>query len=217
MNKTLIITGGEINKEFLKKYLEHNIFNNIIASDKGINILSEFDIVPDYIVGDFDSADLDILSKYKKNDNIIIKELEKEKDYTDTHVALNLAIEIKSEDIVIMGATGIRLDHFIANIEILYVALKQNIQCRIIDPNNEIQLISNYIKLIKKNNFGKYISLIPFTDEVTGVTLKGFKYLLNNATMKKGESIGVSNEQIDDIAEISLKSGILILISSKDD
>ena len=62
----------------------------------------------------------------------------------------------------------------------------------------------------------KYISLIPLTTQVTGVTLKGFKYLLQDATLTIGESIGISNEQIEKRAEIKLKDGILICIESKD-
>lgn len=216
MKKTLIVTGGEIKKDFFKSYIESNIFNTIIATDRGLNILDEFNIMPNYIIGDFDSANIKILEKYKQNASIIINELEKEKDYTDTHEALNLAIKIESDDIVILGATGLRLDHFMGNIQILYVALTKGVVCKIVDSNNEIQLIDKNIKLIKKDNFGKYISLIPFTDEVTGITLKGFKYSLNDAVLEKGQSIGISNEQIEEIAEINLKNGILILMKTKD-
>ena len=62
----------------------------------------------------------------------------------------------------------------------------------------------------------RFISLIPLTTQVTGVTLKGFKYLLQDATLTIGESIGISNEQIEKRAEIKLKDGILICIESKD-
>ena len=72
---------------------------------------------------------------------------------------------------------------------------------------------SCYIDLDKKY---KYVSLIPLTTNVTGVTLKGFKYLLKNATLTIGESVGVSNEQIEKKATIELKEGILICIRSRD-
>ena len=62
----------------------------------------------------------------------------------------------------------------------------------------------------------KYISLLPLTTKVTGITLKGFKYLLENGTLKIGESIGVSNEQIEEEAIIEVKKGILVVIKSKD-
>ena len=62
----------------------------------------------------------------------------------------------------------------------------------------------------------EYISLVPFTDVVRGITLTGFIYPLQNATLRLGESIGVSNEQLEDSASIQVKSGILLFIKSKD-
>ena len=94
-------------------------------------------------------------------------------------------------------------------------ALENNIKAVIVDRNNEIQLIKKK-KIIKKDNKYKYISIIPLTTEVTGVTLKGMKYSLNNYNLKIGSSLGISNEQIEENAEIELSSGILIIIKSRD-
>ncbi len=94
-------------------------------------------------------------------------------------------------------------------------ALENNIKAVIVDRNNEIQLI-NKKTIIKKDNKYKYISIIPLTTEVTGVTLKGMKYSLNNYNLKIGNSLGISNEQIEENAEIELSSGILIIIKSRD-
>ncbi len=62
----------------------------------------------------------------------------------------------------------------------------------------------------------KYISLIPFTTKAIGVTLKGFKYEIENYDLEIGKSLGISNEQIEEKAEIDLKDGILIVIKAKD-
>ena len=94
-------------------------------------------------------------------------------------------------------------------------ALDKNVECKIIDENNEIELISKSVELEKDDNF-KYISLIPLTTKVTCVTLKGFKYEIENQDLEIGKSLGISNEQINDKARIDLKDGILILIKSKD-
>ena len=211
MIKTLIVTGGNV-EEFI---CEHNQFNYIIASDKGLEVLDKCNILPNYIIGDFDSIDKNTLNKYIDNKNIVIKKLNPEKDYTDTHMALKLAIDLKSTNITILGAIGTRIDHTIANIHILKETLNNNIECKIIDSRNEIQLI-NKKTLIKLDNNYKYVSLIPLTTNVEGITLKGFKYPLENASLEIGHSIGVSNEQIEKNAEIDLKKGILILIKSKD-
>lgn len=210
---TLIISGGELNSNFLKEFIKNNNINNIIAVDKGLEALDENGILPNYIVGDFDSINKNVLSKYENNAEVI--KLNPEKDFSDTHMALKLAIKIKSTSIYILGAMGKRIDHALANIHILKEALDNNIECKILDSNNEIQLITT--GKYKVGNFGyKYVSLIPLTTKVEGITLTGFKYPLNNATLEIGHSIGVSNELIKDIATIEIKSGILIFIKSKD-
>lgn len=211
---TIIITGGKINKNFVKEYLNINKYDIIIAVDKGLEISDVLGVKPNYILGDFDSVDKNILSKYQK-ENINIKELNPEKDLTDTHSAIDLAINLKSKKITILGAIGTRIDHTMANIHVLKIAIEKNIDIKIVDKNNEITLINKTTQIPKDENY-KYISLIPLTTKVENVTLKGFKYLLNNATLNIGDSLGISNEQIAENAEISFDKGILIVIKSKD-
>lgn len=95
------------------------------------------------------------------------------------------------------------------------MAIEKGIKAKIIDEHNEIELI-NKETTVKKDDKYKYISIIPLTTEVTGITLKGFKYLLDNYTLKIGNSLGISNEQIENEGKISLKEGILIVIKSID-
>lgn len=213
---TLIVSGGNIDITFFKDFLTQHIFNNIIAVDKGLEILDKLNIFPDHIVGDLDSIDKSIISKYNNDNHIIIHKYIPEKDYTDTDIALNLALEQKSTNIVIIGATGTRIDHSLANIHILCLALSKNIPCTIIDYNNRIRLIDSNLSLDKADIYGKYISLIPLTTTVEGLTLTGFKYPLSNYTLSIGKSLGISNELINDVGNIELKKGILIVIESKD-
>lgn len=214
-NNTLIISGGDIEEKFFCEILKNNKFNNIIASDRGLEILHKYKIEPSHIIGDFDSINTEILNKYINKKNIQIERLNPEKDYTDTHMAVKLAIKLKSTNIIILGAIGTRIDHTIANIHVLKETLDANIKCSIINERNEIQLIDK-TEIIELNSHYKYISLIPLTTKVEGVTLQGLKYTLNNATLEIGHSIGVSNEQKAKIAKIEIKKGILIIIKSKD-
>lgn len=211
---TLIVTGGRININFLKAHLETNKYDIIIAVDKGLESLDALEIEPNYLIGDFDSINKDILEKYEKTKIQIIR-LNPEKDLTDTHSAINLAIEKEAKNITIIGAIGTRLDHTIANIHTLKIAIDKKINIKIINETNEITLINHETK-IKNTKTYKYISLIPLTTTVEGVTLRGFKYPLENRTLYIGDSLGISNEQIEETAEIQLKKGILILIKSKD-
>lgn len=213
---TLIVAGGEISLTFLKKYCFERKPEIIIAVDKGLEALNKLSIVPNHIVGDLDSVEDTVLDFYKSNPNITIHEYLPEKDYTDTDIALNLAISLHSSHITIIGALGKRMDHALANIHILTMALEKNIPCEILDMNNRIYLINNIHTIEKTRAYGKYISLIPFTSTVEGLTLTGFKYPLNNYPLTIGKSLGISNEIMDDMATIRFKNGILIVIESKD-
>lgn len=215
MIKTLIVSGGSINQVFFKELVLKNKYDNIIASDKGLEILDKLNIKPNYIIGDFDSINLEVLNKYLDDDTINIIRLNPIKDFTDTHMALKLGIKIKSRDITIVGAIGTRIDHTIANISILKEALEKNIVCKIINENNSIMLIDKNTTIEKDDDY-RYISLIPLTSAVSGITLKGFKYSLNNADIKIGQSIGVSNEQIEQKGKIEIEEGILIVLRTKD-
>ena len=197
---TLIVTGGNTNLDFLNNLINKEKFDTIIASDKGLEVLDKLEIVPNYIIGDFDSIDNKVLSRYIDRKDINVIKLNPIKDFTDTHMALKLAIDIKSTNISIVGAIGTRIDHVLGNI---------------LNENNEISLI-NKNTILKKDDSFPFISLIPLTTKVYGVTLKGFKYNLEDAAMGIGNSLGISNEQIEDETEIIIKEGIMIIIKSKD-
>ena len=189
---------------------------NIIAGDRGLEALYQLKIIPNHVVGDFDSVSPEILEFYKKQSQIIFHKFNAEKDNTDTDIALQLAIRLKSSKITIMGTLGKRMDHAIANIHILKDALEANIPCQMIDEYNRIYLINKEMTLEKEKVYGKYVSLIPLTSIVEGLSLTGFKYPLKDYTLPIGTSLGISNEIIGDTAHIEMKNGILIVIESRD-
>ena len=211
---TLIITGGTINKRLLEDYLSNYKFDNIIVVDRGLEVLDKLGVMPNYIIGDFDSINKKVLKRYE-NINIPITYLKPEKNFTDTYEAIKLAIKIGSKDITIIGAIGTRIDHSLSNVHILKETLNKKIMAKIVNENNQIMLVDKKTTIKKDDNY-KYISIIPLTTKIEGVTLTGFKYLLNSATINIGESIGISNEQIEENATLRIEEGIAILIFSKD-
>lgn len=210
----ILIAGGtiseEISKEIIKKLETANL---TIAIDKGLEFFSKKNIIPHIIVGDFDSIDEKKVQRY--NNKAQIYRLNPEKDCTDTHYAMKVAINNKCDKIVIYGATGTRIDHVLGNINILKECSDKDIDAKIVDCNNEISLI-NKNTVIEKNSSYKYVSFIPLTTKVKGLTLQGFKYDIKNVNFCIGQSIGVSNEQILEKATISIKQGVIIMIKSKD-
>lgn len=216
--KILLITGGYINKEVLEAHLSGNDYRYIIAIDKGLVVADDLDIKLDYIVGDFDSVPSNIFIKYKELPEVII--YPRVKDETDTELGLNLAIELGHEyaidEIHIIGATGTRIDHLLVNIYLLKNSNDQGINAIIIDEYNKIYLKDKSFSIRKSNQYGDFISLIPYSDEIEIQSLKGFKYELDNKTFYMNSSLGISNEIVLDEAFVEFEGGILIVIESKD-
>ncbi len=212
--KILIVTGGTIDLDFLSAYLKNNNPDYIIGVDGGLNSLNRLQIVPDLIIGDFDSLDNDIAIRYKEGFDVIT--LNPRKDYTDTHMACLEAIKLKPLSVDIIGATGTRIDHLSGNLGLLKLLLTEGIKGQILDINNKITMIDKHYKICKKNMFGKYISCIPFSDKVSGVSISGFEYDLEDATMIKEYTIGISNELREEEGHIRVKEGYLLIMETKD-
>ncbi len=214
-NKILIISGGHIDEDFLGRLVSENAYSMIIAADRGLFAADLRDIRPDYIVGDFDSVPSGLLEKYKQM-STPVRTFPTEKDKTDTQIALELALMHNPSVIDIAGGTGSRLDHVLANINLLLLPMQLGIKACILDSNNRIYLSDKSFTIDRSSQYGRFVSLLPFTPEVTGLSLKGFKYPLNKITMTAGSSLGISNEIIEDKAYVEFISGILITAETRD-
>ena len=216
MKHFVIVVGGSINDSFALEYIKNEMPFYSIAADSGMNFFYRNDLIPDLIVGDFDSASKEALEFFKTKESIAWEKLNPVKDDTDTEFAIRKALAMGAEKITLLGATGTRLDHMLGNIELLGIGLQANVPIQIIDDKNKVRMINSGIRIKKEKQFGKYVSLIPYTSEVKGLTLTGFKYPLDKYDLKGFCSLGVSNEIVDLEAEISFESGILIVIEAKD-
>lgn len=217
--KTVIISGGRIERDFALSFLKNEVFDQIIAVDNGLKFLHENQIRPTWIVGDFDTAAPELVEYYQRQTDIPIRRFNPVKDSTDSQIAIELALELGSSEITILGGTGTRLDHVLGNIQSLMLARKKGVSCIILDAYNRIRLMDGVVHLKKSEQYGKYVSLLPLTTEVTGVELRGFKYELTDYTFTSTGSagLGVSNEITAEVAEIRIKTGIFVLIESRDE
>lgn len=214
-NRILIITGGHIDEEFLQNTIQHNAYSIIIAADHGLVAADHLKLELDFIVGDFDSVPAEVLEKYCAM-STPIKTFPTEKDKTDTQIAIELALMHNPKSIDIIGATGSRLDHLLGNIHLLLLPMQLNVNACIIDPNNRVYLKNRSFTLERNKQYGSYVSLMPFTEKVTKLTLKGFKYPLNSITLEAGTSLGISNEIIMDTASVEFSEGLLLVIEARD-
>lgn len=179
----------------------------VIACDAGYIHAQRADIVPDVIIGDFDSYLGDLPG------GVEIIRTKPEKDDTDTMMALKLAIRRGYRRIMLVGALGGRVDHMLANISLIAFAATKGADLQIVDGHHQIFAVRDGKRRVPRSSW-RNLSVFAFDTECTGVTLRGVKYPLEGAVLTNTFALGVSNEFTDDIAEISVESGILIVVLS---
>ncbi|MCI8374251.1 MAG: thiamine diphosphokinase [Lachnospiraceae bacterium] len=216
--RALIVSGGRIDPDFALSYCEQKDYDFIIGVDRGLRFLYEHEIRPTHIVGDFDSAGEGLWEYYREQEGIEIRRFDPVKDSTDTQIAIELALELQSTSIEILGGTGSRLDHVLGNVQSMMLAKRAGVECCMVDPHNRIRLIGGDTVLRRDLQYGRFVSLIPLTSVVEGVDLVGFRYPLHNHTFTSTGSagLGVSNEIVEEEALIRMRSGIFVLIEALD-
>lgn len=213
--RILVLAGGTLDTGWAFEWLKDNRFDYVIAADKGLVYAESLGIKADYILGDYDSVDKELLDKYK-NDGTEIVKFPSEKDFTDTNIAIEAAIEKGAAEIAIIGATGGRLDHELACIHNMLIPMSVGVRCFIYDRSNRIHLSERKTIIKKSEQYGKYVSIIPLSGIVRGITLSGFHYPLKKYDMVPGVSIGISNEIIDHEGVIESDEGVLVVFETKD-
>ncbi len=213
--RTLIINGGNIEDDFALSFLKQTEYDFLISVDKGLEFTKRAGLVPDLILGDFDSADGSVKAFFDEMD-IPTRVFNPIKDSTDMEIAMGEAIERGSSEILILGATGSRLDHVIGSIKNLSMAVEAGVDACIYDPHNKIRMIRKGITISRSGQYGKYVSLHALGGSVSDLTLKGFYYNLDNYQLDAFSALGVSNEIVDETASISFSDGTLLVIESRD-
>lgn len=216
MNKTLIVSGGSLDIEFAKKVIGENEDACIIGVDKGVEYLYALQITPQYIVGDFDSIDPAVIAYYRNETHVTIREYNPRKDATDTEIAIRLGITLGSKEIIILGATGGRIDHLWANIQTLTVACEAGVEAYILDERNKIWVINKSCSLKRAEAYGPYLSVFTLQGEVFDFNLKGTKWPLTYHTLMPCDSLTVSNQFDADTVEITFPAGMLVVMETKD-
>ena len=201
-----IYVGGEISpKNIMRKPKENDI---IIAADSGFLNAEKCGVMPTVAVGDFDSMDEKFIPKGVERVTV-----PSEKDFTDTQLAVDVALERGASEIVIIGGLSGRLDHTLSNMGILRMLDAKRVYASAEDGKNRIRYIKNSNTLIARSGY-KYLSVIVDGDIAKGVSVDGCKYPLNNATLKSDNQYAISNEIEKNLALITVKKGALFIIES---
>ena len=205
MKIAYLFLNGELrgSKKFYLDFIEKNM-GDIYCADGGANICYELGLTPKEIYGDLDSIKNEVKEFYQEK-NIKFIKFQVEKDYTDSELILN-EIQNKYNVIYCIAGLGGSIDHELTNINLL-------------DKYSNLIFISQKEKIFKiesnykfNNMINTKISFIIFSDKVKGLTLKGFKYNIENLDIKKGEARCISNVIVGNEANLLIKSGSLLCV-----
>lgn len=198
MKKCFIIGGGSFDG-FFDNIQEDDL---IIAADKGYKYASKVGLVPDYLIGDFDSS-----SKPDLKNVIALNPI---KDFTDTVAAIDFAIEKGYKDIIIYGGLGGRESHTISNIKSMFYYKNKGVDIRLKASRREIFLIDkNFTYKYSGKDF--YVSIFSLAKKSI-LDIKGLFYELDNYQMANDDALGVSNETKGCDFKINVKEGTLLVI-----
>lgn len=190
-------------------HIHEEDYDEIVCADGGIRASEALDLHPDKYIGDYDSAE--------QPDVPDLIKLPCRKNMTDSEAAIDLAIKDGCTDITILGGLGGRFDHTMGNIGMLAAYTGKIPHIEILDGWNRVFIADPGTVRVSRHGF-KYISIIAYGSEVTGITLRQVKYLLDDYTLSNETTRGVSNEIEDDCEEavITHRTGRLLIIQSND-
>lgn len=211
----LIVTGGDIEDTFVCGLIAEKGYDFVIACDRGMEFFHRGGLYPHLIVGDFDSADEACVRYFQENTQVRIEQFPAEKDWTDTELAVRRALAMKPDHIDLVGAVGSRLDHVLGNLQLLDMGLEHGIEIFLLDAHNRVRLIDHSLTIGREEQYGAFISLIPYNSTVN-VSLYGMKYPLDHMDLAPGVTLGISNEIVEEQAQICFTDGRMFVIESKD-
>lgn len=219
--KIFIFVNGEINDYgFVRRYLAECLAaekHMIVSCDGGLKHIDALGLIPDYCIGDFDSAAQSLINKYKALGVAFIVHPQA-KDQTDLELAVQHALETpvtggEKLGIYIFGGLGGRFDHELTNVHMLYRIIREGVYCELVDEHAVIRLLYGEMNKIEINGReGDLVSLIPLTAEVTEVETDGLLYPLKGETLYMGCGRGMSNLLSCDKASVRMLEGVLMVV-----
>lgn len=212
MKVAIFGNGTYEDTQFYSAYLKRYQPDMLLCADGGMKTMLRLGIVPDVLLGDFDSIDAKDLECMKSKTKVIA--YEKRKDYTDVQLCMKYAIEQNCTEMVLFGVLGTRADHSLVNIYLLKYALDNGVRAKIVNEYNEIFVMQGRVLL--EDVEGKTLSVLPYSDVISGITFSGMGYPLTDAQMQKENPYGVSNYACANQVEIEVKEGTALIVITEE-
>lgn len=206
--RCIIFTGGELLDPHWHRAQIRNS-DLLLCADKGAEHALSLGLLPQLVIGDMDSLSGTVRQELIAA-KVPFKTFPEEKDETDTELALIKAIDLQPEEIIIFAGTGNRLDHLLANVFLLVGYLPVGIPISLMTPVQTLWVTEKSTKITGYP--GQLISFLALSQEVRGLTLKGFYYPLEQAVLQQGSSKGISNIMLGAEALVEFAEGILLVV-----
>jgi len=209
MKRAIIFANGkmEVPPPILKDIQSSDL---IIAADGGTHHCERWGIMPNVIVGDFDSLVSKEVTTFQQA-GVEIIQYPAHKDETDLELALQLSLKGEVTDVYILGALDARWDMTIANVLLAANPMFSQVKIRLLDGLQELIILRGEGRIDIDGHPGDVISLIALGGDAYGITTYGLEYPLYNETLYFGSPRGVSNTFSQDQAHVFIRKGILLL------
>lgn len=207
----IVIGAGDLTVGSIPYHAEKDY---VIAADGGLMYCGILELEPDLIIGDFDSVDAEhktAVDAIKEMMPEKVISLPVEKDDTDMLAAIKTGLSLGYRQFRLYGANGGRLEHTIANIQLLKYLKEQDAVGYIMDGNGMILLAQNETICFKETMEG-YVNIFSMNEKAHGVTIRGLQYELENATLTNAMPLGISNQFIGAKSEVTVEDGTLLII-----
>lgn len=208
MGRCIVIGAGELEQGFLADF-SWRADDFVICADGGLRYAKQAGIHPDLLIGDQDSFAEGF------PEDIPALTCRPEKDDSDMMLAVKEGIARGYREFVLLGATGGRFDHTLANLQTIAYGLEQGAYITIADRYNLVSMLREGTVFLPRMD-GCYLSVFSYTPSCERVTLSGVKYPLSGARLTNWFPLGLSNEILADRAQITVEKGTLVVVVSKD-
>lgn len=210
--RTVIFSNGEIGPaDFYLTTIKPDDY--LICADGGANAALALELLPDLVVGDMDSIEPSVRLELCARGSTEIRSVSPNKDESDTELALRAALEREPSEVLLTAVLGRRIDHAMANIHLLAL-VPDGVPCSIEEPDLSIRLVRS--SLTVRGWQGALVSILAVGGDARGVSLAGFEYPLQGADLRQASSLGISNVVTEEVATVSVTSGMVLVIRSSD-
>ncbi len=208
MSRAVIFANGELSDpDAARRAIRTD--DVLIACDGGLRHIFNLELTPHILIGDLDSAPSELV-QIARGRGVEILTYEARKDKTDLELALDIANDRGLQDVLLFGALGGRLDHALTNILLPSHASRRGGNIRAIESGYDLAWFDDRIDI--NGRAGDLVTMLSLTDHATGIETTGLEYQLQNGSIDRGSSVGVSNVMTSARASIALKQGYLLLI-----